>query len=65
MHKALPTSVLVTEVDSGKHGVFANRRAAVNPAANAIGTKYLLTGELPATDTIVPGHPLPTVNASS
>ncbi|MER7244915.1 alpha/beta fold hydrolase [Kribbella sp. NPDC000426] len=59
MHQALPSSILVTELDSGKHGVFANRLAAVNPAANAIGTKYLLTGELPATDTTVPGHPLP------
>jgi pimeloyl-ACP methyl ester carboxylesterase len=59
LHAALPTSVLVTERDSGKHCVFANSRAAVNPAANAIGTKYLLTGELPKTDTSVPGHALP------
>jgi pimeloyl-ACP methyl ester carboxylesterase len=59
MHQALPTSVLVTEKNSGKHGVFANPRTAVNPAANAIGTSYLLTGELPATDTTIAGHPLP------
>ncbi|MEV8374857.1 alpha/beta hydrolase [Kribbella sp. NPDC056861] len=59
MHQALPTSVLVTEKNSGKHCVFANSRAAVNPAANAIGTKYLLTGELPSADTTVAGHPLP------
>ena len=59
MHKALPTSILVTELNSGKHGVFANRLAAVNVAANAIGTRYLLTGELPPTDTTVAGHPLP------
>jgi hypothetical protein len=59
MHKSLPSSVLVTEKDSGKHTVFANSHALVNPAVNAIGTKYLLTGELPATDTTVAGHPLP------
>ncbi|MEV5963196.1 alpha/beta fold hydrolase [Kribbella sp. NPDC051952] len=59
MHQSLPTSVLVTEKDSGKHCVFANPQAAANPAANAIGTKYLLTGELPAGDTTVPGHALP------
>ncbi|GAA0940057.1 alpha/beta hydrolase [Kribbella koreensis] len=59
MHKALPSSVLVTEQDSGKHCVFSNPRAAVNPAVNAIGTKYLLTGELPSTDISVAGHPLP------
>ncbi|TDU91654.1 TAP-like protein [Kribbella voronezhensis] len=59
MHKALPTSILVTERNSGKHGVFANPHATVNAAANAIGTHYLLTGELPTTDTAVAGHPLP------
>lgn len=59
LHAALPTSILVTERDSGKHCVFANSRAAVNPAVNAIGTKYLLTGELPSADTSVAGHPLP------
>jgi pimeloyl-ACP methyl ester carboxylesterase len=59
LHKALPTSVLVTEKDSGKHCVFANSRSAVNPTVNAIGTKYLLTGELPAADLTVPGHALP------
>ncbi|MEV6413480.1 alpha/beta hydrolase [Kribbella sp. NPDC051718] len=59
MHNSLPTSVLVTEKDSGKHCVFANSRLLVNPAVNAIGTKYLLTGELPSGDTTVAGHPLP------
>ena len=59
MHKTLPTSVLVTEANSGKHGVFANPHPTVNPAANAIGTTYLLTGTLPTTDTTIPGHPLP------
>ncbi|MET7280941.1 alpha/beta hydrolase [Kribbella sp. NPDC005582] len=59
LHAALPTSVLVTERDSGKHCVFANSRSSVNQAANAIGTKYLLTGELPSADTSVAGHPLP------
>lgn len=59
LHQALPTSRLVTEQNSGKHCVFANSRSAVNTAVNAIGTKYLLTGELPASDLSVPGHALP------
>ncbi|MFC9688357.1 alpha/beta hydrolase [Kribbella sp. NPDC056951] len=62
LHKVLRSSVLVTERDSGKHCVFGNSRATVNTAANDIGTKYLLTGELPPADTSVPGHawPVPT-----
>jgi pimeloyl-ACP methyl ester carboxylesterase len=59
MHDALSTSVLVTERDSGKHGVFANARPLVNPNANRIGTDYLVTGNLPQTDLTIPGHPLP------
>ncbi|WP_405055724.1 alpha/beta hydrolase [Kribbella sp. NBC_01505] len=59
LHKVLRSSVLVTERDSGKHCVFSNSRALVNTAANDIGTKYLLTGELPAGDTSIPGHALP------
>lgn len=59
LHKVLQSSVLVTERDSGKHCVFGNSRAVVNTAANDIGTKYLLTGELPPADTSVPGHPWP------
>jgi hypothetical protein len=59
LHKVLQSSVLVTERDSGAHCVFANPQSMVNPAVNAIGTKYLLTGELPPGDLSVPGHALP------
>ncbi|MFK4088525.1 alpha/beta hydrolase [Kribbella sp. NPDC020789] len=59
LHKVLRSSVLVTERDSGAHCVFANPQSMVNAAANAIGTKYLLTGELPSSDVSVPGHALP------
>ncbi|MEU4197041.1 alpha/beta fold hydrolase [Kribbella sp. NPDC026611] len=65
LHASLPTSVLVTELDSGKHCVFANSRAMVNVAANDIGTRYLVTGELPAQDTSVPGHALPVPTAAA
>lgn len=65
MHRLLSNSVLVTERDSGKHVVFANSQAAANPDANAIGTRYLMTGELPARDVSVPGHPLPVPTAAS
>ncbi len=57
--KVLRSSVLVTERDSGAHCVFANPQSMVNTAANDIGTKYLLTGELPPRDVSVPGHALP------
>ncbi|WP_165956643.1 alpha/beta hydrolase [Kribbella antibiotica] len=59
LHKVLRGSVLVTERDAGAHGVFASTQATMNTAANAIGTKYLLTGELPPRDISVPGHALP------
>ncbi|MFF1818265.1 alpha/beta hydrolase [Kribbella sp. NPDC058245] len=59
LHKVLRSSVLVTERDSGAHCVFANPQSMVNTAVNAIGTKYLLTGELPPGDLSVPGHALP------
>jgi pimeloyl-ACP methyl ester carboxylesterase len=56
MHRSLPSSVLVTERDAGKHGVFA---LAHNEAADRIGTDYLLRGALPPQDVTIPGHPLP------
>lgn len=56
MHRALPTSVLVTEQDAGKHGVFA---LAGNPDADRIGANYLVRGDLPADDVDIPGHPRP------
>jgi pimeloyl-ACP methyl ester carboxylesterase len=56
MHRSLPSSVLVTEKDAGKHGVWA---LAGNEEVNRIGTAYLTAGELPAGDVAVPGHPLP------
>jgi len=59
LHQVLRSSVLVTERNSGAHCVFANPQSMVNTAANDIGTKYLLTGELPAGDVSVPGHALP------
>ncbi|GAA1697330.1 alpha/beta hydrolase [Kribbella yunnanensis] len=65
LHKVLRSSVLVTERDSGKHCVFANDRADVNTWANDIGTKYLLTGELPQHDVSIPGHALPVPTPSA
>jgi pimeloyl-ACP methyl ester carboxylesterase len=59
VHRALPNSVLVTERNAGKHVVFANTESAANPQANAIGSRYLVTGELPRHDVSVPPHPLP------
>ena len=59
MHRSLPNSVLVTEKDAGKHGVFANSQLLANPQANAIGARYLVDGVLPAHDVTVPGHPYP------
>ncbi|MCI2417524.1 alpha/beta fold hydrolase [Saccharopolyspora sp. K220] len=56
MHRSLPTSVLVTEQNAGKHGVFA---LAGNPAADRIGTEYLVHGTIPPADTSIPGHPVP------
>ncbi|GAA2792296.1 alpha/beta hydrolase [Saccharopolyspora taberi] len=56
MHRALPSSVLVTEENAGKHGVFA---LAGNTEADRIGTDYLVRGVLPAEDVAIPGHPLP------
>lgn len=56
MHRALPSSTLVTEQNAGKHGVYA---LAGNPRADAIGTDYLINGTLPDGDTSIPGHPLP------
>ncbi|WP_049565265.1 alpha/beta hydrolase [Nonomuraea sp. SBT364] len=55
----LPSSRLVTEVNAGKHGVFAGPFAQANPAANQLGSDYLVTGALPAQDVSVPGHPFP------
>lgn len=59
MHESIPSSVFVTEKDAGKHGIFASAGLANNPAADAIGTAYLVDGRLPASDTSIPGHPLP------
>jgi pimeloyl-ACP methyl ester carboxylesterase len=59
MHAALPSSVLVTEQNSGKHCVFANPQAAVNPDAQQIGADYLVNGIIPDQDVSVPGHALP------
>jgi pimeloyl-ACP methyl ester carboxylesterase len=55
-HRLLPSSILVTEKDAGRHGVFVLAR---NPNVDAIGTDYLVSGRLPATDISVPGHALP------
>jgi pimeloyl-ACP methyl ester carboxylesterase len=56
MHRSLPSSVLVTEDNAGKHGVYA---LAGNEEANRIGTEYLVRGTPPAEDVHIPGHPLP------
>lgn len=59
MHRALPSSTLVTERDAGRHGVFASQQAVINPAAQEIGAAYLVRGELPASDLDIPGHRIP------
>lgn len=59
MHRALPSSVLVTEKDSGKHCVFANPLSETNADAQRIGADYLVDGKLPGGDTTIPGHALP------
>ncbi|GAA4840440.1 alpha/beta hydrolase [Saccharopolyspora rosea] len=56
MHRSLPSSVLVTEKDAGKHGVYA---LAGNTDADRIGTDYLVDGKLPEGDTTIPGHAKP------
>ncbi|WP_433873422.1 alpha/beta hydrolase [Saccharopolyspora sp. CA-218241] len=56
MHRALPSSVLVTERDSGTHGLYAMAGSA---EIDRIGTDYLVRGSLPAGDVAVPGHPKP------
>lgn len=56
MHRSLPSSVLVTERDAGKHGVFA---LAGNERADRIGAEYLTSGALPPGDVDVPAHPEP------
>ena len=56
MHRSLPSSVLVTERDAGKHGVFA---LAGNEEADRIGADYLTSGALPPGDVDVPAHPEP------
>ncbi|CAM03100.1 alpha/beta hydrolase family protein [Saccharopolyspora erythraea NRRL 2338] len=56
MHRALPSSVLVTEKGAGGHGVFA---LGSNAEADRIGVDYLVRGTVPADDVSVPGHPLP------
>ncbi|MER7015503.1 alpha/beta hydrolase [Saccharopolyspora sp. NPDC000359] len=56
MHRSLPSSVLVTERDAGKHGVWA---VAGNAEVDRIGSDYLVNGVLPPEDVVVPGHPEP------
>lgn len=56
MHGSLPSSVLVTEQDSGKHGVFG---ISGHTEANRIGTDYLVRGVVPQQNTTVAGHSLP------
>ncbi len=56
MHRSLPSSVLITEDNAGKHGVWA---VAGNAEVDRIGTDYLVGGMVPAGDVHVPGHPYP------
>lgn len=56
LHRDLPSSVLVTEQHAGEHGIFA---LTGNPAADRLGSDYLVHGTLPSRDVSVPGHPLP------
>nr|WP_225953733.1 alpha/beta hydrolase [Kibdelosporangium phytohabitans] len=58
LHQALPSSVLVTEAGSYRHGV-AYQPAAPNQAANQLATDYLVSGLVPSADTTIPAHPLP------
>ncbi|WP_246868667.1 hypothetical protein [Saccharopolyspora sp. ASAGF58] len=51
-HRSLPSSVLVTEKDTGKHGVWA---LAGNADADRIGTDYLVRGVVPSGNVSVPG----------
>lgn len=61
MHHSLPSSVLVTERDAGKHGVWA---LSGNAEADRIGADYLVHGAVPAEDVAIPGHPEPDPSAS-
>ncbi|MFG1626171.1 alpha/beta fold hydrolase [Kribbella sp. NPDC049227] len=65
VHRRLSNSVLVTERNAGKHVVFANTEAAANTEANAIGSRYLVAGSLPAHDVSVGPHPLPVPAAAA
>lgn len=56
MHDSLPSSVLVTERNAGKHGVYG---VSGNAAADRIGTDYLVRGTAPPEDVDIPGHPKP------
>lgn len=56
MHRSLPSSVLVTEQNAGKHGVFG---LAENNEADRIGADYLVRGALPRGDRDIAGHALP------
>ncbi|MCX5122089.1 alpha/beta hydrolase [Micromonospora sp. NBC_00362] len=62
LHRALPGSVLVTEQNSGRHGV-SYQPGINNPEANRIANEYLLNGTLPTSDVTIPGHALPTPSA--
>ncbi|MDF5756235.1 alpha/beta hydrolase [Spongiactinospora sp. TRM90649] len=63
MHRSLPTSVLVTALNAGRHGVFANPIAQRNTDAQRIGAAYLVDGVLPRRDIVIPGHKLPVPTA--
>ncbi|WP_219462269.1 alpha/beta fold hydrolase [Nonomuraea rhizosphaerae] len=65
MHRKLPTSVLVTELDSGTHCVFGSAGRFTNPQAQRIGAEYLVNGVLPAGDIGIRPHPLPVPTATT
>ncbi|MGW1991379.1 alpha/beta fold hydrolase [Embleya sp. NPDC001921] len=59
MHHALPSSVLVTEVNSSRHGVAFQPGPNNNKEADRLAADYLLTGRVPSGDVSIPAHPLP------
>lgn len=65
MRDILPGSVLVTEEDSGKHGVVGNRPAERNEHAQRIFADFMVNGALPAGDISIPGHPLPVPSSAT
>jgi pimeloyl-ACP methyl ester carboxylesterase len=59
MHRSLRSSVLITEENAGKHGVWA---LAGNAELDRIGTDYLVSGTVPTGNVTVPGHQAPDPN---